>query len=153
MSLPVYDKEKIKSAFDQYLKTEDPDDFGEFLMALEPLIKTVVKRYHWLERWWEDMTADVMLILWKKHSNINHLKLLRMKLNGNGFDITHAFYAVIHGQMSSIIARFDNIFMGDNRFGAWGFPAEDWISSVSEVEGFGKYDESHAYMAKLMESE
>ena len=153
--MPVYDKEKIKSSFDQYIKTEKTEDFGEFLMALKPLISTIVKKYHWLENYHEDMTADVILILWKEHSDVNRLKLLRMELhnNGNGFDITNSFYAMVRGFMSSIIARFDNIFLGDNRFGAWGFPAEDWISSVGEVEGYRKNDESHAYMAKMLETE
>ena len=150
-----YDKKKIKSTFDKYIKTEKTEDFGEFLMALKPLIKTVVKRYFWMERFHEDMIADIFLILWKEHSSVNRLKLLRMELqnNENGFDITHTFFAVVRGQMAAIIARFDNIYLHTSRFGPWGFDAEKWQCAMADVEGFRKYDESNAYMAKLMESE
>ena len=153
--MPVYDKKRIKSAFDKYLLTEDPNDFGNLLHELKPMIKNIVQKCYWLDRFHEDMTSDVMLILWKEHSSVNRLKLLRIQLYNSGeeYDVANTFYFMIRGFMSSIIARFNHIYFNDSRFGAWNFPAEDWVYKFEDVEGYGKNDEGKEYMTKLVESE
>ena len=135
-------------------ETESTEDFGELLMALEPMIWIIVRKYHSLSHHSRDMVQEVMVALWKNQSNVNRLKLVRMKRNkyGNRHCMATYFYFVVRAYMSKVGERFNRVFEKDTSYRVW-FMAEKWMGFVPDVEAYKKFDESYKYMEKILETE
>jgi len=153
--LPGYDKIKIKTLCDKYLETENPDDFGKLLMALEPMVRTIVNRWNTLQRHHEDMVQEILMTIWRKQSNVNKLKLTRMKRDQNGDRIHMAtyFYFVTRGYCGKVAPRMEKLYSSVNSYRSWFMINEDWVGYVEDVERYRKNDESHIYMENLKEVE
>ena len=132
-----YDKKKINSSFSKYCDTEDPDDYGKFLTALEPMIRGIAKKWYTLERHREDVIQEMFLTLWHHQSDINRMKLLRLKFNnnGNGFCISTHFHFIIRGYMGKIGPRLDRIFEDDLNYLCWFMMHEEWMGNIDIDEG------------------
>lgn len=151
-----YDKKKINSAFNQYCDTEDPNDFGELLEALEPMIHKIARKWFNLDRHKEDVIQEIFLTLWRHQSDINKMKLLKMRLNNNGnrngYCVSNYFYFTIRGYMGKVGPRFDNIYGDMSSYMIW-YMTEKWISHFADVEGYGRYDDRTRRLNKAMENE
>ena len=152
--MPSYDKLKIQNCCDKYIETNDPDDFGELLMALEPMVRKIVKRWWSLRNYHDDMVQEILMTIWKKFNSINRLKLIRMKTDQSGDRICLAnyYYFVIRGYLKNVGSRFEHIFADGRSYTAW-FMMEEWMGHVEDVEGYKKHDEGKNYMEKLLEIE
>ncbi len=134
-----YDKEKIKNALDKYLETESPNDFGEFLMALQPIILTIAKRYNSFGYRQNGMPREIMLKLWENQSDVNMLKLLRMKRDKNGVRVCVSGYfcCVIKVHAAKISNHFEAI-------------PEKKRQQSEDMEGYGKVGGFNSYIKSLM---
>ncbi len=137
-----YQKEKIKSALEKYCETEKADDFGELLMALEPMIKVLLRKWWKYSMYHEDMIQEIFRILIKKHSEINRCKLLKLKANsynGDGFDLSAHYYNHIRGLMSNVSIKIDTIFFRDSSAEFW-WQAESWVGNMTLDESGVKFE-------------
>jgi len=131
-----YDKAKIKNLLDKYCETENPNDFGELVIALEPMVQKIVKKWSKHQRHHEDMIQEILLTLWKKQGNVNKLKLVRMKKNQDGerICVTIYFYFVIRGYLGKVAPRIDSIFSNVKTYSTW-FLFDPWMGNLEFDQG------------------
>ena len=136
-------KNPIESCLDQYLETENTDDFGKLLLALIPMTRSIVNRYGSMSHHYEDLMQEVFLTLWKHQSDINKLKLIRMRANSSnkdGFKISTYFFYIIRKYCSLSIDKlgiiYNDGFSHDNFF--W---YESWMGNIMIDEGKKKFKE------------
>lgn len=133
----MYEQSKINLAFNEYCRTEDPDDFAELLKTLEPMIRSLTRKWFTLDIHHADIVQEVFLVMWKKQSSINKLKLMRLKANSNnggGFKISTYFYFVIRGYLGKIAPRINKIYNNDFDFTSWWY-CETWMGNLELDEG------------------
>ena len=66
-----YDKEEIERLARKYIETANEEVFGKLLEELEPIIRVQLgKNYSSLKDYWDDMTREVMLKLWKNRKGV-----------------------------------------------------------------------------------
>ena len=70
----MYDKETIDRLFRKYCETGDPKVFEELIGACRPLVTVILSKYPSHMPWFEDISQDVLLKMWKNLSNPDQLK-------------------------------------------------------------------------------
>lgn len=111
----MYRISKIEQLAQLYVKTEDDGIFGDLLRALIPLIDMQLnERYSSLRAYWEDMSQEVLLKLWK---NRNGLMFTTSKKLGRFLDLQiryNLFRAAkkIKTNYMEVGNRIDNIEVG-----------------------------------------
>jgi len=70
----VYDKETIDRLFTEYCATEDPKIFEELIGACRPLVSVILSKYPSYSPWFEDISQEVLLKMWKNLRNPDQLK-------------------------------------------------------------------------------
>jgi len=138
-----YEKERVSMLCDRYIETGNPDDFGELLMALSPMVWILVRKYRSSYNHHQDMHQEIMMALWKNQRNVNMLKLKRMrrKPNGERACMSIYFYFVIRSYTFKAWERFKRTFEKDIPYRIW-FHMEDWMGNIeidekSEIYGGG----------------
>jgi len=134
--MPRYDKTQIKNLVDKYIETEDTEVFGELLLALKPMVWTIVRKWHSLHSHHHDMVQEILMTLWKKQSSVNRLKLARMKRNKNGdrYCLSVYFYSVIRSYVAIASERLSRIYEKDIPYRVW-FYTEPWMGNLEIDEG------------------
>jgi len=64
--MPYYNKDEISELTLRYLKTKSSSDLEQLLSSIEGIINLqLYKKYYSMEEFWDDMTQEVLIILWK----------------------------------------------------------------------------------------
>ena len=136
-----YYKTQIKNLVDKYIETEDTEVFGELLMALVPMIWSIVRRWDSLRRHHEDMHQEILMTLWKNQHSVNRLKSVRKgrTKNGDHYCMSTYFYFVIRGYMTIASERLTRIFEKDIPYRVW-FYTEEWMGNLEIDEDTQSYE-------------
>ncbi len=135
-------KDTINISLNKYLETESTEDFGKLLTALIPMIKNIAGRWGTMNRHYDDLIQEILLTLWKHQSNVNRLKLMRMRANsqnGDGFKISTYFFFVIRKYCSISADKLECIYRTSfpyNPFSAH----EHWMGNLEIDEGKVKFE-------------